>query len=502
MDFILEVVRIINTHRVQRVEILGEHYGEKSKYSQLYQGIKEGKISSDKDAATLLYDGDVNNLNYKKFKFRFRQRLIDTLFFIDTNAPNFTDIQSAYYNCYKNWAAIRILFGKSAKRSAVILAEKLLRQALKFEFTEIILNLSRVLRLHYATVIGSKRKFKVYDELLKSQLFILEAETKVEELYEDLLIEFVNSRATKGGFSEKAQQYIDELSPYLGKVNTFNFIFFSHTIMVLRYEIINDHNNVVEKCLEAISALQLKPFTLKGQFFPFLFKILSAYLKMGRYEEIPSIAQKCTQVIDEGTINWFKFHQVYFQYLLHIEEYEEALIVLEKITLHPRLKFQSQDTRENWKIFSAYMYFLSSLGLIADDKFSKKNKRMFRLGKFLNEVPAFTKDKRGFNISILIIQVLVFLCDKKYNAIFDRINALERYSTRYLRRNDTFRSNCFIKMLILIPKGHFNRMAVERHTENYSKQLKSMPLSQANQSSEIEIIPYDRLWEYILRLLD
>ena len=36
----------------------------------------------------------------------------------------------------------------------------------------------------------------------------------------------------------------------------------------------------------------------------------------------------------------------------------------------------------------------------------------FKLGRFLNELPSFSKDKRGANIDILIIQILIFLLEK------------------------------------------------------------------------------------------
>ena len=90
---------------------------------------------------------------------------------------------------------------------------------------------------------------------------------------------------------------------------------------------------------------------------------------------------------------------------------------------------------------------------------------------------------------------------KKYNRAIDRIEAIEKYTSRYLKKDTNFRSNCFIKMLLEIPKEGFHRVAVERKASKYRERLSEMPLEVANQSHSIEIIPYEDLWEMVLNVL-
>jgi len=77
----------------------------------------------------------------------------------------------------------------------------------------------------------------------------------------------------------------------------------------------------------------------------------------------------------------------------------------------------------------------------------------------------------------------------------DRIEAIKKYCSRYLRQDDNFRSNCIIKLLLQIPEGSFHRQAVLRRAGKYLEQLQSVPLEIAYQTHEIEIIPYEDLWE-------
>jgi hypothetical protein len=82
------------------------------------------------------------------------------------------------------------------------------------------------------------------------------------------------------------------------------------------------------------------------------------------------------------------------------------------------------------------------------------------------------------------------------------MEALKAYAYRYLRRDDTFRSNCFIKMLLQLPKNNFHRAAVLRKADKYWQKLQSVPINQANQGSDMEIIPYETLWRFVVDSLD
>ena len=128
--------------------------------------------------------------------------------------------------------------------------------------------------------------------------------------------------------------------------------------------------------------------------------------------------------------------------------------------------------------------------------------RKFSVNKFLNDTPIFSKDKRGLNIPILIAQILFLIHQKKYDKVIDRIDAIERYCTRYLRKDDTFRSNCFIKMLLQIPVSGFHKNGLERRASRYYKELLSNPIEVSNQSHDVEIIPYEDLWELALNSLE
>jgi hypothetical protein len=83
-----------------------------------------------------------------------------------------------------------------------------------------------------------------------------------------------------------------------------------------------------------------------------------------------------------------------------------------------------------------------------------------------------------------------------------QIDALKAYTHRHLRRDETYRTNCFIKMILQLEKGDFHPVAVQRKAEPYYKKLLAVPLHKAKQDHDLEIIPYETLWTFILESLE
>jgi hypothetical protein len=47
------------------------------------------------------------------------------------------------------------------------------------------------------------------------------------------------------------------------------------------------------------------------------------------------------------------------------------------------------------------------------------------MGKFINEINLFAKDRSGMNISVLIAQILYAIAEKDYKKSSDRIEGIE-----------------------------------------------------------------------------
>lgn len=150
--------------------------------------------------------------------------------------------------------------------------------------------------------------------------------------------------------------------------------------------------------------------------------------------------------------------------------------------------------------FEAYLNYIFETENLNRD-FLNDGKRKFRILKFLNEVPNYSKDKRGFNIAILIIQILYMLEKGDYTGIINRSEALNVYCSRYLRKDESYRSNCFIKMLLTMEKEDFRYERTKQLAMKYYRKLTEGNEEGQNIVYEWEIVPYEILWDKVLNRL-
>ena len=166
MNDLKELIGVVSRHKIKQIEIVGnENQDVNSKFQQLYDLVQSGEINNDVQAMNMLYPNSKNAKEpYSKLKNRLKNRLINTLFFIDVNQPQFTDIQQAFFTCNKNWMAARTLISRGATNPGIKLAENTIRMALRYEFTELIIYLSKQLLWHYSVVSANDTKYTYFTD--------------------------------------------------------------------------------------------------------------------------------------------------------------------------------------------------------------------------------------------------------------------------------------------------------------------------------------------------
>lgn len=496
MEQLQELARIVSRKKLMKLTILGQ---TDSKLDEYYRLIADGQVRSDDEAARLLYEQDASYKPYQKLKYKLKQRLVDTLFIIDNNKPINQIAGRAYETAWRMWAGANIMFGNGAERTGIEWAEKVIKLATQYEFTDLLVNACKVLRKYYATRLGDEEQFNYYHELLQRHQAALQDEILVEEYYERIMLVSIRSKANKQEIIEKGKAYYEQLAHLLDKHDTFAIHRFLRYIRVSY--LLNDgqYEAAIEACQKAIDFFNQKPFVVVNTTLSFLLNQIMCYTQLKNYAEGRKKIEICQDIIEEEGVNytWFKLQEMALILALHSREYQAAYRALRQTIDQPSFPRQDVYTQETWNIYKAYVHYLIYLGTIEPEPEDPHFTR-FQMGKFLNEVPVFSKDKRGMNIPILIIHILFTVALGRYDEALDRMEAIEKYTTRYIRNDEHFRSNCFIKMLLQIPVGGFHRKAAERYAGRYQKRLLSQPLEIANQAYEIEIIPYEDLWQMAL----
>ena len=462
---------------------------------KLYEGIVKEEIENTEQAMLEVFGvkNKSSTSNLPRIKEKLNDRLVNTLLCLNIEDGS-SEILKANIECNKKLAAVNILLSLGERPSAIDLAEKTIRTAKKFDFTDIVLSLCEILQKHYALIVGDAKKMRYYTESLNCYLEIKRYELKAKQYYNDLAFMVAKSKAKNEVLMVKAQKYKEELHPHLDRIGTYHYCFNTYNISIIYYESLSAHKNVIETCEAANQYFNNLPYPpSKAIQLQYDFKQVPALIMLQNYQAAEKKINQLLTITANSGHNSLKILQYKLELGFHSSNPKLVKEAIQEARLHlPK----SQNLQELWSIYDGYFKFFQAIG-----RFEKTQER-FRLGKFLNNVPAFSKDKRGLNINILIIQVLFHLQRKQYNKIIDQTDALKRYCSRYLRRNDTFRSNCFIKMLLLLPESNFNRIALERKAQSLVQKLSSMPINLAKQDHDLEIVPYETLWEAVLELLD
>ncbi len=501
MDDIKALIKVISKQKVKQIEIISEDAKLSTKAKLLLDGIKSGEIENDIQAVKTLYNQDNIDSKYRKLKSRLRNRLINTLFFIDVQQFSRYEYEKAQVRAFHLVAAVKILKTKGQTNASMEIAENAFKLAEKFEMTDLALMLGLELGTHFSVFKYNKKKDKFYKK-------------KVTELRNSLLLE-IEARKSFNFYAQQInlqKKIIDFETPdeilianktikenlnknvsFIFKFNAFNALYFKSYLK-------NDLQEMEGVSLDALKYFRAETkFSRIGQF-SFTQKLGIAYQAMGKFKSAIEVYHEALNFNPgKGLIAWFNIRNHLFNSNLAIQNYQDAYDYLFEVTENTNFKSLYAVYREPWLVKEAYTQLLIKMDKIQEDKENKL--RPFRINRFLNEVPHFSKDKRGLNIAILIIHVLFLFINKKEFEIEDRLHALGQYSFRYLRNDETLRSNAFIKMLQKLPQANFHPLRLERYVGKFHKRLKETPMNISEQSAEIEIIPYEHLWEIVIELL-
>lgn len=498
MKDLIDLIQIVTKSKIRSAELLGIGRDDGSKIEELYDLIH--RDGDEDQVSQALYGVDKQSTVYQKLRKNLRDRLVNYLFIIDQSHASYTDRQRAYYECCKDWAATKILFAKNASHAAISLARKVLKYARKFEFTELLMDVHHQLRLYYGTIEGDFTLFQQHNREYKLMAQRWADENLAEELYIELSIGGVNSKATQTEIQEKARLYHQQIKESLEQNDAYHLHLCGLLIEASIYSSVNEYGELLQVCNRGIDFFAKKEYVASIPLQVFYYQQAVCNLQLRDFVAAQESLKNCLNYMQEGDFNWFKAFELSFMLQMHLGQYSDAYAMYLVATKHPKFKDLPENIRETWKIAEAYLVLLTELEKFNGPRIA--GEKNFRLTRFLNEIQVFSKDKAGMNVPVLILEILFHLVQGNFTTLVDREEAIDKYRKRYLKDAESTRSNVFIKMLLQIPRCGFDRAKIISRAAKDLQTLTATPIELANQVYEIEIIPYEKLWEYILEVLN
>lgn len=497
MDHLIELVQFLSKNKFKHLEV----FAKNSRLRVFYEKLRDGSLKTEQEARDYFFPNDKNaKTYYYRLAQQLEERLINLLFLVDFNQTAANELQRDALICYRNYAAMQSLLARYMRNAAIKIAEETIKLSQKIEFTDITLPLARQLAMHYGSYIKNKSKFEYYTKLLENMQELLEAEILAEKYYTEIAMHYNLKRSADLVFAQKIVGYVEKLKTYTDRLSSYRLNLFAHQAFIHQSLLMTDYAKTAQRCRDALQYFERqKQRTSRVVFITMSSQLMASLQMLGQYDEGITIGKNILELAPPHSISWFILMDDLYRLYLHSEQYELALENIIEVKNNPALPKQASLQQEKSRAHEAMIYYLIRAGKLPQPEGVQFK---FRTKKFINEFSQSLHDKSGNNIVLITLMILFLLLDKDYSSIIDKIDALKAYTHRHLRRDETFRTNCFIKMIMQLEKGDFHPIAVQRKAEPYYQKLLSVPLHKAKQDYDLEIIPYETLWTFILESLE
>ena len=493
---LLELVTFLDKNKTNNLKIIGQENASPSMVQEFYIKLCEKAFQTEDEAAQYFFQSDANNRNYKELKRRLKNRLLDTVLFIDVNQEGFTSYQKAYYSSQKELSAASILYYRGMYKAAVPILLKLEKRAVRNCFMDILVQTAATLMGYYGVVLQDLKKVDHYSQLLAKANKGLFLEHKALEYNTKLQIFHTHQKPNLNVVNERAKVFFAELKREKTDFVSHRFLIYYWNIEHIIYSTGWELGKWLDSSNQIIAFLkqEIPSFTVAIQHF--LKRKIDCCLFLEKYQEGFEAVEELSATQGKTVMSTINTSRYQVQLLLCTRSYQEAYDIFLANSKKRIFKSLPVHYLELWKIIEAFLNYF-----ILIKKIDSKEKKRFSIGKFLNEVPKYSKEKTAGNIPILIIQILFFIHRQQYGLTVRRLETLNKYRVRYLEEGTNIRSKIFIKMLLQIPKANFKGDRVKMKTKALLQELNETSKVSSRQEVYTELVPYEHLWNLLLQTL-
>ena len=492
MENLKELVNIINKRKLSQIEVFDKSLISRKDtlFAKFYNGIADGEIKTDEEALLYIYNSEKEATNYRKLKSRFKERLLNTLYFIDINhASEMDSSKKAYFDCMNRLYLSNILLRYAENRNASIqLIADSYSTAKKNNFFDILKEYSYKLLVHY----GMKGDEKKYNEEYAAYLNYskeYELEQKAQLIYTKVMMTMHFSKRNQEQKEKEVKECTEDIAKIVGEAKSLVVYFIYIRTLLFYYEILGDNKKINETCDDFLLNYKKYYSSILSENYLNTIQIykLKSLFDLRNEQEALELIEKILPT-SKGA-SYLAVKEFEMKILLSSKQTDKAKDVLHQIQTNSNYKSANTALKERWFIYNAYLEFM--------ENYLKDGNYKFSLSKFSNDIPIATQDKSGFNLAARILSILFYIGRNDLDNAMQHIDALKIYQTRHLKDESNTRSNLFIKLLITMEKKSFNYKELKQMKE-YNALKENYPHQIMHES---EIIFYDILWEILLDII-
>jgi hypothetical protein len=496
MKQIKELAKFVTENREKKIDLIDWDVPESDdNYRKTTELAAKNKVNTEEDISAII-DAPLGSPKFRKFKSRLKEKLLNNVLFFDIKEEDKTPYHRALMLCGRNVYCIKVFTTIGLAKSAERLARSTLKKAVEFELYESAFYCARELRRLYSYS-GNEEEFNKYNQDAEEYARLNACENRANACLESLYVKVANTNFFKKELNDLAKIKLEEVTKIHEEAKTYLTGLFYYRVKVIYEELYEDYHAALKTWESFDKYIEgYKNYEYNIRMAEMAVQQFYCYLCLEDYEASQKSAVKCEMYYKPPAQNWLLYKEYYFLLAMHTRKYNQATATIQQIIAMPSFRFLSDNRQEKWRLFEAYNFIMQKASGVDTDTNPQFNK--FKLTKFLNETPIYNKDKEGFNISILVVQVMTFLLDKKFEELAEKVDALKRYVSRTFQKDTEYKSQIFIKMIILADKNNYDYNKTTSATEDLFADLKIKKYKHSNSYEGLEIVPYAHLWEVVL----
>lgn len=481
-------------------KILRDESKEKSLIRRLYTLIASTKYTEDQ-IVQKLYGNDASTTDgsYRTLKTRLRHVLVEAFVMQELRAPSYKTYDLAYQNGYRQLSVVRLLLASKAFNAAREVALHAFKHVRDYEIIPLNHGLTDLISAMYLGVFYNEAQYEKYRDLHRyysqAQFDLSIVSDQYREIRNSIYAQRDSPATTgqKAGLFTKQSAAIGKKHPRISQIQSM-LVATETTGCMLRGEYLN----AIEASTRGSEILlKCKGVSQSGISFLALLRV-ECTIMLNDFELGKQQILSARTLVEENTMNELRLTDFAIQLGLRTGHYEYAYREFVAVNQRKINRLLAQRHHEHWVILEACINLLIIAGEITPGEDWPKLRR-FRAGSFLNKVTTSSRNKKGENIQILILQALLSIVRKKYDDVIDRTASLDAYCNRYLKDDENLRNNCFFKLLVITTQCGFNKRKAQKKGETTYRRLKSA--TDSSKLNNTELIPYEKLWQIVLNHL-
>ncbi len=503
MEMLKALRQVIEKFKINKINIITPpKKGEKPDiFQKMYEALGHEKYRNEEAFKEFIYEGKkVDDRTHRKKVAEFTDRMINTLLFIDSKQEKFKTREQTDITIHRYLAAVNVLKIIGVTVASVPLAEKIVEMGIAHDLPLPTVDAADYLAHYYSLRQPDEKKFNHYSSIVTEQLDKFRREVFISGIYYYLhLIKAVEPTSLQK-IRERIQLHIRTIEKIADMTTTPGVIMQMAYIKSQIYPEQKYAQKRINICRKALEKLEKKPYPPTENNLLLLLYMALTQCSAAQFKAAEKNLQQATH-ISKNLYNAHQYKLLGARCLLYLRsgQYDKAVKLLNELPSSSIMSTQSNPVQNGWILNRAYIYLLISAGKAKT--FGKRDTSGAAIERFFDNPPDFEKGQLIQYVSMIIAQFIYLLSRRKQSEAQELVQPMRTYLKHTKKQSHLKRMHLFLQMLCIIPAARFKPRAVEYRTQKLLDELQQHPLELADQPFEIELIPFETLWEIALDTL-